>query len=437
MDSAAAGDSVVVECGTYLTEGVFLKSNVTLTSATGQADCVSLSYRQVSGSPLSPIFARTVQGAAVRGFTFDGDLTNGDIMVWCDTAEVSVSACRFVDWYSENPRIYSVASTIVIEYCEFERNEESAGIGVLWGSTATVRGSVFRDNTGAILCHSDAELTVEDSLFERNRRYAMDGPATVYGGAIQCGARTVIRDCAFSDNTGETGGAVGLSRNGIVEITGCSFRLNSGSEGGGVCIIDGELTMRDCVFEGNEGKQGGALALYGSTASVEDCRMTGNTGQYTGGVHVVDANPVEFRRCTIAENTGWSAGAIAGLRLNATTARLEQCIVWNACGSADVRLAAGTTLSSGCSIVDFSRMIALGTFVDEGGNLDTDPLFCSPFPCGSASVEGDYTLAADSPCLPPNNSCGVRIGALGAGCPATALEATSWADIKSRYRIGR
>ncbi|MCK4680296.1 T9SS type A sorting domain-containing protein, partial [bacterium] len=46
------------------------------------------------------------------------------------------------------------------------------------------------------------------------------------------------------------------------------------------------------------------------------------------------------------------------------------------------------------------------------GNFSLDPLFCD-------AGNGDFTLAGDSPCLPPNNSCGVLIGAHGQGCPPT------------------
>jgi hypothetical protein len=73
-------------------------------------------------------------------------------------------------------------------------------------------------------------------------------------------------------------------------------------------------------------------------------------------------------------------------------------------------------------------------FIDDGGTLDTDPLFCAAIPCGEASIDGNYAVAANSPSLPPNNSCGVQIGVLGAGCPTTGLEAMSWGEIKSRYR---
>ncbi|MBD3335675.1 MAG: hypothetical protein GF355_09180 [Candidatus Eisenbacteria bacterium] len=48
------------------------------------------------------------------------------------------------------------------------------------------------------------------------------------------------------------------------------------------------------------------------------------------------------------------------------------------------------------------------------GNISADPLFCDP-------DHDDYHLAADSPCLPEHNDCGVLMRACGEGCPAAAV----------------
>jgi hypothetical protein len=45
------------------------------------------------------------------------------------------------------------------------------------------------------------------------------------------------------------------------------------------------------------------------------------------------------------------------------------------------------------------------------GNMCKDPFFCD-------ADNGDFTLAANSPCLPDNNSCSELIGAYGLGCDA-------------------
>jgi hypothetical protein len=64
----------------------------------------------------------------------------------------------------------------------------------------------------------------------------------------------------------------------------------------------------------------------------------------------------------------------------------------------------------------------------QGGNISEDPLFCDP-------EVGDFTLRGDSPCAPfspPNPECD-RIGAWPIGCGPTAIEASSWGEIKSLF----
>jgi hypothetical protein len=71
-----------------------------------------------------------------------------------------------------------------------------------------------------------------------------------------------------------------------------------------------------------------------------------------------------------------------------------------------------------------------GGQLGQEGNISVDPFFCD-------LAHGDFSLAADSPCLPGNHptgyNCGL-IGALGQGCGPIALLPESWARTKVRYR---
>ena len=62
-------------------------------------------------------------------------------------------------------------------------------------------------------------------------------------------------------------------------------------------------------------------------------------------------------------------------------------------------------------------------------SLFEDPLFCG-------LAENNYTLCANSPCLPDGNDWGVQIGAHDEGCDAcdSPVELTSWGAIKALYR---
>ena len=54
--------------------------------------------------------------------------------------------------------------------------------------------------------------------------------------------------------------------------------------------------------------------------------------------------------------------------------------------------------------------------------VDQDPFFCGSVPASMApTTEGDYTLAAGSPCLPEASPCDSLIGALGFGCAVVSV----------------
>jgi hypothetical protein len=114
---------------------------------------------------------------------------------------------------------------------------------------------------------------------------------------------------------------------------------------------------------------------------------------------------------------------------------LDQCIVLNECGIWDIKIEAASTLDLSCCDRDPSRLRNLAsTLNDLGGNFFADPLFCDAIACPTVSAAGDYTVAADSPCLPANNGCGLPIGALGEGCSGTPIESMTWGGIKARFR---
>ncbi|GJM44973.1 MAG: hypothetical protein DHS20C21_18150 [Gemmatimonadota bacterium] len=61
------------------------------------------------------------------------------------------------------------------------------------------------------------------------------------------------------------------------------------------------------------------------------------------------------------------------------------------------------------------------------GNLSASPLFCD-------YAADNFTAAANSPLLAPNNECGLQIGAFGQGCGPVSVTPTTWGAIKGAYR---
>ena len=106
----------------------------------------------------------------------------------------------------------------------------------------------------------------------------------------------------------------------------------------------------------------------------------GTTGSQSGGGLFVDAAPVACRassplleNCVIAINDGLVRGGPLFFR-NGSNPRVVGC-----------------------------------TMVGIEANIAADPRFCD-------RENSEFTLAADSPCLPTNNDCDVPMGALGQGC---------------------
>jgi hypothetical protein len=171
------------------------------------------------------------------------------------------------------------------------------------------------------------------------------------------------------------------------------------------------------------------------------CVITGNWARYGGGIYLRDQE-AEVRSTTISGNYALYVGG--GVGLNEAVLVLHRSILWGDCaGHGDeIQMATSSSVEIFCSAFDPEGIEGDGTVEINGEQVNTDPIFCDPMPCGAASTDqGDYLLSAISPCLPDNSPCNLLIGALGQGCtPAgmpeelfNAME-TSWGRIKATYR---
>ncbi len=209
-------------------------------------------------------------------------------------------------------------------------------------------------------------------------------------------------DCIFEGNTASgTGGAVG-GIGGGVSISGCRFTTNTANEGGAVHLSHGALVMEFSTFAGNSATVGGALFLDSlAELDLNHCSFYGNAALQGGAVNLLGAyNSTQNLSCSIlafgldGEALYWDTGGTLGL------------------DHLDIHGNAG-----GNWVGDIADQY------DLDGNIDRDPLFCD-------ASAGDFTLRADSPCLPAGNPDSVLIGAHGQGCEApTGLPATANAGV--------
>ena len=150
------------------------------------------------------------------------------------------------------------------------------GAAAFWGTTVTIDGSVFKNNT-AISSMKDKDNvggSLGGAVYLRSGRW---------GGADHISAK--ITNTTFEGNQ-----AVGNAANGgalyvksdydadnkkkkkyLIDVTleNVSFKNNSSSAWGGAMYVQGEgaLTMKNVTFEGNKAVYGSALAVYGNKAN--------------------------------------------------------------------------------------------------------------------------------------------------------------------------
>jgi hypothetical protein len=452
IDAADAGDEVLVAPGTYRGAGNknldLHQMDITVRSEGGAEVTVIDCEGSGRGFVLYGGFTRS---AVIEGFTIvngngsDEGVGGGGMVI--GGGSPTIRNCVF----RNNRAISSVfaggggggiachGSSAMIEGCVFIQNTVDIAPGAVGGglasheSTPFIRGCEFIDNVavgsggggGGVYVHLIAPhpgVTIENCDFIRNH-------ANTGGGGVVTGS--MIIDCVIDGNT--AGGAAGM---GVLfsEITRCTIRGNvSGLLGGGVEL--GGSRMIDCVITNNTAIQGGGVAAVGGSGStIEDCLITDNVAEVGGGLFCSSREPTVVQGCTFARNRAPEASGLAFYALERISHQVDNTIVTHGFGGPAIECLGIASVNLTCTDLfgneggDWTGCIAgqVGTL----GNFSADPRLCS-------SDKENFTLAANSPCLPGNHpqgtNCGI-IGAEGQGCPAVAVEATTWGRIKARYR---
>jgi len=304
----------------------------------------------------------------------------------------------------------------------------------------TIRGGRKQDSGGGVY----GSGRIEHCVFENNRADA--GKELSKGGAV--GGSFTVESSTFRNN-GASGYGGALS--GASTVTDCIFIGNSSSTEWGGAVYNGG-PYRGCYFEGNRGHSG-AHAVYFKRHSglLEDCVFTGNRS-YNGVVRGFGSSPT-IRRCTFYNNTvthssDCSIDMVAEIGGSIPHPVIEHCTIYGdgvaieANGqSTGITVSVLNTLISDCldaflrlsdSSFTIDCCVAWNTDLKDRESdqqrdiIEADPLFCNP-------EEADFTLDAESPCLPSNSgTCGL-IGAWDQGCGVVPVEKSSWGKLKGQY----
>jgi hypothetical protein len=209
-------------------------------------------------------------------------------------------------------------------------------------------------------------------------------------------SETVIKNLSFmnclsTDPSTAAGGAI------RVEESGCNLEnlilrnCQSHTWGGGLHAHDGDLFISNvevsgCFAWGN----GGGVSFRSTIVSATGLLITGNESGYNqNGPGLYQENGT----------SDISASIIAFNNSETFTAGLI--------GTGEAILNLDCSDVFGNSFGNFGGVFE--DLIGISGNISDDPRFCDP------AQEG-FSLAADSPCLPANNDCGLLMGPYGEGC---------------------
>jgi hypothetical protein len=247
------------------------------------------------------------------------------------------------------------------------------------------------------------------------------------------------------------GGTIRISDGAQPSIRECILRdtHTTVNDGAAVSITNSSPRFLRCriVENGTSGNGGGVLVQGGSPLFFE-CTIIGNlAGGEGGGMRIEGIGATTIARCTISGNradqsaAGSPGGGLSISGLQAVT--VHRSIVWGnyANSGEDLQVDASAGITFTCSVVDSGGAGGPGIVYGTGTSFG-DPHFCRPGYCqDEAWTNGDYALAANSPCLPAGSPCGQRIGSQGQGCGEVAVwiggpGSRDW-DLAGNWSTGR
>jgi hypothetical protein len=176
-----------------------------------------------------------------------------------------------------------------------------------------------------------------------------------------------------------------------------------------------------CVLQGNHAVRtgGGIGTRFSQGVTITDCVITGNVAEVSaGGVAFDSYSPFDLLvGCTITSNR---AELVGGGVTSGQHVYLDRSILGGNCASGDgkdlyVGVGSQGAALTCCDVDSLGVFSTYGTIEYDPNCVFTDPQFCAPADCGQ-TIEGDWAVDAESPCVAANSPCGHQIGALGPGC---------------------
>jgi len=473
IDSAATGDTVLLAAGVFTGIGNrdidFRGKAITVTSESGAdltiVDCegVSLAFNfesgEGSGSVLSGLTITNGNGADGGGI----QVTNGSPVIQ-NNVLTNCTGGRGGGLYCVGPAAPLILSNTIshntatigggimvdsganptISDNTIGHNSAILGGGIYdaSGTTCTISGNHLLSNEstykgGAIAVTMNSTPEIDSNVIEGNSATA----STTTGAGIHCDEGTnahitnnTIMDNLYSATTGVGcgGGGVGIYR-AMATIEGNVFRRNGGDAhdavgfGGAIQVFESSAVIRGNDFFANTSTWGAAInvsnvGIPGKSVIIENNLFHENFCWQWGAVSVGCVDGVNITNCTFVDNRSGLPG-YSGELATYGSVFVTNCII--AFSEAERTITADTLTSFiCCNIYGNAAGDGLGGGTDGGGNFSSDPRFCD-------LPADNFSVAADSPCLPAFNECGVLVGARNVGCGAVPVKKVTWGSLKA------
>ena len=410
IDAAVDGDVVIVADGTYKGYrncGIYFAGKaITVKSESGPDNCImdcNAGYYHYQGCLLG---GGEDSNSVLEGFTIingrGGFRPGGGISISGGSATIVnciITSCS-------GSGIYIGGGSPTIRDCNVSGSwaEDGGGICIMGGSPNIIDciitgNTAHSGNGGGIYCEGSS-ATISGCRIAGN---TVTEGVWSSGGGIYCegdngGAAPVIVDCTITGNSSSgEGGGVSCCQS-EASITGCTISDNSADHyGGGIhcggyfCggsfCGEGEPVISGCVISGNSsGECGGGINYYQSSGVVSSCVISENQALDGGGVAAIEGSNATLINCTVADNVFTSYGAIGGIWVHESTAKITNCIVWG--NSFHTALPFQIVFWDGAS-GEVTYCDVQGGFAGEG-NIYASPIFLGG---------GGYRLYKYSPCV--------------------------------------
>jgi len=332
--------------------------------------------------------------------------------------------------YTDGGGIYCYNASPTIEGCTISENSATHEGGGLWLkyyscptiSNCDISWNICADDGGAICFLDYSAPMISDCTINANS-------ATDDGGAFyMLKSCTTISHCTITGNSApDEGAAIRVKDNSSPLIQYCTISGNGMAvEGGGISIWDNSYPLiQYCDIIGNGASSyGGGIYSYRSSPTIKNCTISENSSQNEGaglwfkegypaiinctiveniaileggGLCLKDNSSAAVTNCTFSRNN--AAGLGGALYCKHATAAITNSIFWANIAPEGHALWIGSSSSPSTVTMSYSLIepgetslyVSGGSTLHLGaGMIEEDPLFLG---------EGDFHIAADSPCV--------------------------------------